>query len=111
MKSHTTTVVGKDLNITREDIFKIVKAQSIKPAMAAKIIDECIKVAKTFEEKARELELDVDTLEDCKIDIDSQIELLSRYNRKFLIWLGINLKQISTVGWNLSFFETFKIGL
>ena len=78
MKSHTTTVTGKDLNITREDVLKIVKSQSIKPAIAAKIIDDCIEVVKTFEEKARELELDVDTLEDCKRDIDSQIELLRR---------------------------------
>ena len=76
MKSHTMTVTGKDSNITREDILKIVKSQSIKPAIAVKIINDCIEVVKTFEEKARELELDVHTLEECKRDIDSQIELL-----------------------------------
>lgn len=76
MKSHTTTVAGKDLNITRADVLKIAKAQSIKPAVAVKIIDDCIKVAKTFEEKAIKLELDEDTIEECKRDIDSQIELL-----------------------------------
>ena len=76
MKSHTTTVTGKDSSITREDILKIVKSQSIKPAIAVKIINDCIEVVKTFEEKARELELDVHTLEECKRDIDSQIELL-----------------------------------
>lgn len=76
MKSHTTTVAGKDLNITRTDVLKIAKAQSINPVIAAKIIDDCIEIAKTFEEKAIKLELDEDTIEDCKKDIDSQIELL-----------------------------------
>jgi len=76
MKSHTTTIAGKDLDITIADVLKIAKMQSIKPKVAAKIIDDCIKIAKTFEEKAIKLELDEDTIEDCKKDIDSQIELL-----------------------------------
>ena len=76
MKSHTTTVGGKDLNITRKDVLKIAKLQSIKPKIAAKIIDDCIKVAKTFQEKAINLELDEDTIKECKKDIDSQIMLL-----------------------------------
>ncbi len=78
MKSHTTTVAGKDLNITRIDVLKIAKAQSIKPAIAAKIIDDCIEVSKTFEQKAKELKLDEDMLEECKKDINSQIELLAK---------------------------------
>jgi serine/threonine-protein kinase HipA len=76
LKSHTTTIVGKDLFITRADVLKIAKSQSIQLPIAEKIIDDCIKVAKTFEEKAIALELDEDTLEECKKDIDSQIELL-----------------------------------
>ena len=76
MKSHTTTIAGKDLNITRADVLKIAKNQSIKPMIAVKIIDDCIKAAKTFEEKAITLALDVDTIIECKKDIDSQIELL-----------------------------------
>lgn len=76
MKSHTTTVAGKDLDITRADVLKIAKMQSIKPKTAVKIIDDCIKVVKTFKEKAIKLELDVDTIEECKKDIDSQIKLL-----------------------------------
>lgn len=76
MKSHTTTIAGKDLDITRADVLKIAKMQSIKPQVAARIIDDCIKVTKTFEEKAINLELDEDTIEECKKDIDSQIELL-----------------------------------
>jgi len=75
MKSHTTTIVGKDLDITRTDVLKIAKAQSIKPAVATKIIDNSIEIAKTFEQKAKELELDEDTLDECKKDIDRQIEL------------------------------------
>jgi len=76
MKSHTTTIAGKDLHITRADVLKIAKIQSIKPMVATKIIDECIKVAKTFQEKAIGLGVDDDTLKQCKEDIESQIDLL-----------------------------------
>lgn len=76
MKSHTTTVAGKDLNITRKDVLKIAKAQSINQVTASKIIDNCIEVARTFEQKAKNLKLDEKTINECKKDIDSQIELL-----------------------------------
>ena len=76
MKSHTTTIAGKDLDITRADVLKIAKIQSIKPKKFEKIIDDCIKVAKTFEEKARMIELDEDTIQECKKDINNQIKLL-----------------------------------
>lgn len=76
LKSYTTTVCGKDLDITKDDILKIAKAQSIKPATAIKIIDKCIDVVRTFEEKAKNIELDIDTIKECKNDINSQIELL-----------------------------------
>lgn len=76
MKSHTTTVGGKDLNITRDDVLKIAKAQSIKQTTAIKIIDKCIAVARTFEEKAKNIELEISTISECKTDIDSQIKLL-----------------------------------
>jgi len=77
MKSHTTTVAGKDLDITRADVLKIAKMQSIKPTIASKIIDDCIKVSKTFEAQAIKLELDKETIKECQKNIDSQIELLS----------------------------------
>lgn len=76
MKSHTTTVCGKDSDITRNDVLKIAKAQGIKTATAIKIIDSCCKIVKTFEQKAKELELDINTLESCKSDINNQIKLL-----------------------------------
>jgi serine/threonine-protein kinase HipA len=76
MKSHTTTVCGKDSNITREDVLKIAKAQGIKTTSAVKIIDSCIQVVKTFEQRAKELGLDIDTVESCKNDINNQIKLL-----------------------------------
>jgi len=76
LKSHTTTIAGKDLNITRDDVLKMAKSQSIKLAVAARIIDECIKVAKNFRKKAIDLELDEDTIATCRKDIDKQIELL-----------------------------------
>ena len=76
MKSHTTTVCGKDLDIVRDDILKIAKAQGIKTTSAIKIIDNCIEIVKTFEQKAKELDLDISTLEECKREINNQIELL-----------------------------------
>ena len=76
MKSHTTTICGKDSNITRNDVLKIAKAQGIKTISAVKIIDSCIEVVKTFEQKAKELKLDINTLESCKSDINNQIKLL-----------------------------------
>lgn len=76
MKSHTTTVCGKDSNITRNDVLKIAKAQGIKTTSAVKIIDSCIEVVKTFEQRAKKLGLDIDTVESCKSDINNQIKLL-----------------------------------
>lgn len=76
LKSHTTTIGGKDLNISREDILKIAKTQSIKPTTATKIMDKCIEVVRTFEEKAKNIGLDVNTIKECKNDINSQIKLL-----------------------------------
>ena len=76
-KQHITTICGKALNITRDDILKIATSHSIKSAVANKIIDECIKVAATFKERAEALGLEDDDIEEYKNDIDSQIELLS----------------------------------
>lgn len=76
MKSHTTTICGKDLNITRDDVLKIAKSQGIKQIIATKIIDNCIDVVKTFEEKAKDIKLDINTIEECKNDINTQIKLL-----------------------------------
>ena len=76
MKSHTTTVCGKDSNITRNDVLKIAKAQGIKTTSAVKIIDSCIEVVKTFEQKAKDVELDMDLIKECKKNINNQIELL-----------------------------------
>lgn len=76
MKSHTTTVCGKDSNITRNDVLKIAKAQGIKTTSAVKIIDSCIEVVKTFEQKAKDVELNMDLIKECKKNINNQIELL-----------------------------------
>jgi len=76
-KQHITTIGGKALEISRDDILKIAKSYSIKPSIANKIIDDCIKVAKTFEKRAKILGLEDKDIEAYKSDIDSQIELLS----------------------------------
>ena len=74
---HITTIGGKALEITRDDVLKIATSYSIKPAVAKKIIDECIKVAATFKERAEALGLEDDDIEEYKSDIDSQIKFLS----------------------------------
>jgi len=74
---HITTIGGKALEITRDDILKIATSYSIKPAVANKIIHKCIKVATTFKERAEALGLEDDDIEKYKSDIDSQIRFLS----------------------------------
>jgi serine/threonine-protein kinase HipA len=76
-KQHITTIGGKALEITRADILKIATAYSIKLTVANKIIDKSIKVVATFKERAEALGLESDEIKKCKIEIDSQIELLS----------------------------------
>ena len=74
---HMTTIGGKALEITRDDILKIATTYSIKPAVANKIIDVCIKVTTTFKERAEDLGLEAYDISAYKNDIDSQIKLLS----------------------------------
>lgn len=74
-KQHITTIAGKSLEITRDDILKIAKNNSIKAILANKIIDDCIKTATTFEEKATLLDLTAEDIREYKKDIDSQIKL------------------------------------
>jgi len=74
---HITTIGGKALEITRDDVLKIATSYSIKPAFANKIIDECIKVTATFKERAEALGLENYDIEAYKSDIDSQIKFLS----------------------------------
>ncbi len=74
---HITTIGGKALEITKDDILKIATSYSIKPAVANKIIHKCIKVATTFKERAEALGIEDDDIEKYKSDIDSQIRFLS----------------------------------
>jgi serine/threonine-protein kinase HipA len=76
-KQHMTTVGGKALEITRDDILKIATSYSIKPSVANKILDACIKISTTFKERAEALGLEASDIEAYKNDIDSQIKLLS----------------------------------
>lgn len=75
-KQHLTTILGKGIDITREDVLKIAKAQTIKISTAEKIIADSIEAVKSFEERAKALNLDVKEIEKCLEDINSQIELL-----------------------------------
>lgn len=75
-KQHLTTIAGKSLEITRDDVLKIAKSFSIKPKMANQIIDKCIEVVSTFEENAKILNLNSDDIKKYNDDLISQIELL-----------------------------------
>jgi len=77
---HITTIGGKGLEITRDDILKIANLYSIKSAVANSIVDNSIEVAATFKERAEALGFDKDDIEKYKSDIDSQIKFLS-YHR------------------------------
>jgi len=76
-RQHITTVCGKALDITRDDILKIATLYSIKPAIANKVIDICITVVGTFGERAEALGLEDNDIEAYQSDIDNQITLLS----------------------------------
>lgn len=76
LKSHATTIAGKDLDITKDDLLKIAKSQSISPSLALKIVDKCISTAKTFETRAIKLGIDAESIGECKKDINTQIDLL-----------------------------------
>ncbi len=76
-KQHITTIGGKALKITKDDILKIASSYSIKSTLANTIINECIKVASTFKERAETLGFEDSDIQKYKSDIDSQIKLLS----------------------------------
>ena len=75
-KQHISTIGGKALNITKEDILKVAKSHSIKLTLANKIIDRCIEVVKGFEQRAKKMGLEDSDIEEYKSDIESQIRLL-----------------------------------
>lgn len=77
-KQHITTIAGKALEITRDDILRIAKSHSIKPAIVNQIIDDCIEIAATFTGRAVALNLNDEDITEYKNDIDSQIKLLSK---------------------------------
>lgn len=77
-KQHITTIAGKALETTRDDILRIAKSHSIKPAIANQIIDDCIEIAATFAGRAVSLNLNDEDITEYKNDIDSQIKLLSK---------------------------------
>lgn len=76
-KQHITTIQGKSFSITRADLLKVAKLHSIKLSTAQNFIDRSIEVIKTFEERAKKLQLDEKMIKECKRDIDEQILLCS----------------------------------
>ena len=76
-KQHISTIGGKGLDITRDDILKVAKSYSIKPALAHKIIDRCIDVVRGFKERAKSLGLEAEDIEAYMGDIERQVKLLA----------------------------------
>jgi serine/threonine-protein kinase HipA len=76
-KRHISTICGKSLDITREDLLKIASKYAITQSFANKTIDTCIEAVKSFEVRAKELHIKDGDIQIYKKDIDSQIKLLS----------------------------------
>ena len=76
-KQHISTIGGKGLDIARDDVLKVAKSYSIKPALANKIIDRCLDVVRGFKERAELLGLEADDIEAYMGDIERQVKLLT----------------------------------
>ena len=75
---HLTTVGGKSKAFMMEDLLKIVKLHSIKSSKALEIINKSIQVIQTFEDRARDVNIEESTILECKENIEYQINLLQR---------------------------------
>ena len=76
---HISTICGKSKDFILDDLLKIAKDYLIKEKKAMEIIGATIEVMRGFEERAKEIALDSKTIEECKKDIENQIELLRVY--------------------------------
>lgn len=59
-----------------DDLLKIAKLHSIKNSKALGIINKSIEIIKTFEDRAKEINLEESIIKECKGNIEYQISLL-----------------------------------
>ena len=59
-----------------QDLLKIAKLHSIKNSKALEIINKTIEVIQTFEDRAKEINLEESIIKECKGNIEYQISLL-----------------------------------
>jgi hypothetical protein len=59
-----------------DDLLKIAKLHSIKNSKALEIINKTIEIIKTFEDRAKEINLEESIIKECKGNIEYQISLL-----------------------------------
>jgi serine/threonine-protein kinase HipA len=73
---HLTTIGGKSKDFRMDDLLKIAKLHSIKNSKALEIINKTIEIIKTFEDRAKEINLEKSIIKECKENIEYQISLL-----------------------------------
>ena len=73
---HLTTIGGKSKDFKMDDLLKIAKLHSIKNSKALEIINKTIEVIQTFEDRAKEINLEESIIKECKGNIEYQISLL-----------------------------------
>lgn len=75
---HLTTIGGKSKDFKIDDLLKIAKVNSIKNSKALEIINKSIEIIKTFEDRAKEIDMEKSIINECKENIEYQINLLKR---------------------------------
>ena len=73
---HLTTIAGKSKDFKIDDLLKIAKLHSIKNSKALEIINKTIEIIQTFENRAKEINIDENTIKECMKNIKYQISLL-----------------------------------
>lgn len=73
---HLTTIRGKSKDFKIDALLKIAKLHSIKNSKALEIINRTIKIIQTFENRAKEINIDENTIKECMGNIQYQISLL-----------------------------------
>ena len=73
---HLTTIGGKAKDFKIDDLLKIAKLHSIKNSKALEIINKSMEIIKTFEGRAKEINMEESLIKDCKKNIEYQISLL-----------------------------------
>ncbi|MEA2100441.1 MAG: type II toxin-antitoxin system HipA family toxin [Campylobacterota bacterium] len=75
-REHITTINGKGKDYILEDFLLIAKKNLIKKSRAVDIIKEISNKMSAFENRANQIGINAELIQECKADIESQLELL-----------------------------------